>query len=790
MIPRLLYSIMLFVSIVCVAPLKAQSAKKLVKEAKSLYELQDFTGAQEKLQAALALESENDDALFLRGKTYKAQKDCRKAIADFQMAASFQPKNDELFEALAQCQLEVGAVSDALISIDRMLALSPKTSRYYHFKEDVLFSKKDFEKLAATTDQAISMDKSDDYSYFMKGRAADGLSNVSLAETQFIKAIELALDDKSKRDNASVLHPYYQELANVQKKLFKNQNAVLNYSKAIEMNPSDVNSLVNRGIVYFEMKDLPAASADFTKAISMNAKNPEAFYWRAQVNQQMGQFASAISDYNQAINIDEKRPNYFVGRAECYFTTSDFSSAVRDYKKALELNPSDAALNKAYANARQKKYDTNRETVNPSIKFVEPKIINGVLQIREDADHFMLKALITDASPIKSIVVDGKSIPLAEDEMNPEINQKIDLKDKKEFSIQVADVYLNGDNQIIKIEKTEVGKPVVNISNPYQTVDNELFIPNNPSILIEGKVHDQSLIKSIIINGTSASFPLEMTNPSFQALVVVGTQDTLAVQVTDILGNESITNYTLIREDTSGANPMGSTWVVFIENSNYKNLQKLEGPARDVADMTVALSKYKIDKIITKKDASKADLDKFFSIDLRDQIQKNRVKSLIIWYAGHGKFLNETGYWIPVDGDNYDEYTYYSINNLRASMQAYTMLKHVLVISDACESGPAFYMAMRDEIEPRVCDDWEVAKFRSAQVITSSNKEFSTDNSLFTQAFANTLNNNPNDCISVESIALKVMGVVKQNQRQSPKFGKIKGLDDENGTFFFIKKKF
>jgi hypothetical protein len=99
-------------------------------------------------------------------------------------------------------------------------------------------------------------------------------------------------------------------------------------------------------------------------------------------------------------------------------------------------------------------------------------------------------------------------------------------------------------------------------------------------------------------------------------------------------------------------------------------------------------------------------------------------------------------------------------------------------------------MAMRDELSPRLCDDWEVTKFKSAQVLTSSNKELSSDNSLFTQAFANTLNNNPNDCISIEAVTLKVLGIVKQNQKQTPKFGKIKGLDDENGTFFFIKKGF
>jgi hypothetical protein len=116
------------------------------------------------------------------------------------------------------------------------------------------------------------------------------------------------------------------------------------------------------------------------------------------------------------------------------------------------------------------------------------------------------------------------------------------------------------------------------------------------------------------------------------------------------------------------------------------------------------------------------------------------------------------------------------------------VLKHILVVSDACESGPAFYMAMRNDIKAKTCETWDPTKFRSAQVFTSSNKEFSSDNSLFTQAFVHTLQNNKQNCISIESIAEKVSGVVKQNLKQSPKFGKIKGLEDEDGSFFFLKK--
>ncbi|MEX1187823.1 MAG: tetratricopeptide repeat protein [Bacteroidia bacterium] len=768
----------------------SQSSKKLIKEAKSLYEQQNFSGAKAILDEVIKLEADNDDALFLRGKTYKALDECAKAVADFQAAASRQQKNADLYYSLAECQVSNGDIKNALISIDRIITLSPKNMTYYHFKERVLMNEKEFDKVIATADQAILMDDEDDYSYFMKGGAADSIGNYSLAETYFKKALELALDDKAKRENAAVLHPYFSGLANVQKALFKNQEALENYNNALKWNSSDIQSLNERGAIHLELKNFPQATADFTQAITLDQKNPEAYFRRGKVNMQLGQFASAINDFNQAIRYDDKNASFFQKRAECYFANADYNSAVLDYKRALELDPSNKELNKSYAEAKQKKYDLNKESTPPKILVISPKLKNKLIEVRKDLNEIEFKAQISDASPIKSIVLDGNILPLKEDEMNPEVSKILNIKDKKEIKIQASDVYLNSIEETYTLERTEVDPPTVNITSPFQTIENELFIENTASIMIEGKVTDESLISSIIINGTSASFPLEMKNPSFQALVNIGTKDTIEVKIADVLGNEQSIKYRLLREDTSGANPMGRTWVVFIENTNYKNLQKLDGPAKDIADMTVALSNYKIDKIITKKDASKSELDKFFSIDLRDQVQKNRVKSLIVWYAGHGKFLNETGYWIPIDGDNYDEYTYYSVNNLRAAMQAYTMVKHVLVISDACESGPAFYMAMRDELTPRLCDDWEVTKFKSAQVLTSSNKELSTDNSLFTQAFANTLNNNPNDCMSIEAITLKVMGIVKQNQKQTPKFGKIKGLDDENGSFFFIKKDF
>ncbi len=233
---------------------------------------------------------------------------------------------------------------------------------------------------------------------------------------------------------------------------------------------------------------------------------------------------------------------------------------------------------------------------------------------------------------------------------------------------------------------------------------------------------------------------------------------------------------------------MGKTWVVFIENSSYESFASLDGPIKDISTIQRALANYQVHRFMHQKDMTKTQMERFFTIDLRDEIKANQVKSLLIWYAGHGKFINEVGYWIPVDAKRDDEYSYFSIATLKAGMQSYAGLVHTLVVTDACESGPTFYQAMRGTSDEPTCDNIQAVSGKSAQVFSSAGYELAVDNSQFTQTFANTLLNNPNACIPIETVVKQVTAAVKNNNQQKPSFGNIAGLPVEDGTFFFIAK--
>ncbi len=354
------------------------------------------------------------------------------------------------------------------------------------------------------------------------------------------------------------------------------------------------------------------------------------------------------------------------------------------------------------------------------------------------------------------------------------------------------DDYNNEKSITYPVKRTEINPPQVLVLAPYASDDGQIYLDTNAdNINLQGKVNDNSKIKTIFIDGMTASYPLNDLNPTFNAVVPVLNKNKIVIEAEDIYGNKQIAEFRLNREGAqiSENNPMGKTWVVFIENSDYSTFASLEGPVKDINLMTRTFGNYQIHNIISKKNLTKAEMEKFFSIELRDQIKANQVKSLLIWYAGHGKFINDVGYWIPVDAKRDDEFTYFNINTLRASMETYlTYLTHTLVVTDACESGPSFYQAMRSDLKKRSCDDWQATQFKSSQVFSSAGYELAVDDSQFTRTFATALSNNPNACMPIEEVVAKVATAVGDNNQQKPKFGKITGLKDEDGTFFFIAR--
>lgn len=774
---------LLFVGMLSLVPtvILAQTPKKYCDAAEKFEKAKNYEGAIENYSKAIELDPKLEKAYISRAACYEKINFKPEAIEDYKKALAFNPKEKEYFYNAGRLLADLGKNTEADEMLRKALERDKGYTEALTVEVKVLFELKDYAYGIKVTEMALD-DKKTAQNLYNNAVMLDSLKNNIEAEKFY----------KSAKQTDPKFIPAYVALALTQIELGKNEEAMKVCDEALTKDPNSSEVFYAKSLVNAAKKDYQNAINEITKVI-LTKPTVTAYMLRANFYTVLGQHHNAINDYSQVIRLDDKDIYAYLNRAYASEFIQNFKAALTDYNKVASLANGDAKIDEIVKQAKKKIYELNKENSKPEIELTSLKTDKNTIKISADKNEISIKGVVKDASLIKNINVNSGTAVFSMDSLNPvftlTINELIKLN---EITVSATDIYNNTQITQFKIEKTESDKPIIAIETPIATFENEIFIENNnQEIFIQGKIKDASLIESISVEGVSASFNPTILNPEFSTQIKIADKAKISVTVRDIYGNENIQVYALNRSAATAGidNPMGNTWVVFIENSKYTSFPSLEGPAKDVTAMRTALANYKITKTIHRQNMTKTEMEKFFSIELRDYVKNNNINSLLIWYAGHGKYVSPTGYWVPADGKTDDEFSYFGINNLKAAMQSYAgKLVHTLVITDACESGATFLMAMRGGDEDKRCDNFELTKAKSSQVFTSAGYELASDNSQFTKTFVNCLNNNVDPCLPIEKIVKKVTVSVAQAGNQAPKFGKIKDLEDEGGTYFFIKK--
>ncbi len=772
----------LIVSLLLSINVKGQSAKKHFKAGEDYTESKNFEFAIDEFTKAVALDPDFTKAFVERGKLYDKAGNNEAAIEDFSKATVFEPKNEDLFYYLGKCYNKVGKYNQALGALNKATNLAKRELLPYQEKILTLLALEKFERALEVVDTALVI-KDNSLNNYYKGVISVKLEEFDNAEKFFNKSIT-----KSRYFIAARL-----DLADLYRNQGKLDNAMIQCNYVLNLDKKNIKAYYIRSDLYVKQLEYPNGINDVSRIIILDTDNPKWYALRGSYYQEFNQHLNAINDYSVAISFDKENPDYYFVRAKSYEHAMNYSSAAKDYETITQLSEYDVNAKKLLEATKVRLFEINRENDKPEIIIVDPEPTSGtILELPGDKETVLIKGKVWDNSDLSYLKINDKDVRFDKKDNHYEFITDVDIRDFDELVITALDVYDNKQTGIFPIKRTEVEPPLVKIIAPYASDNNLIYLESNdPTLYIEGQITDESHIRSIFIEGVTASYRMDVENPKFSANIDIMNKNKFTVIAEDMFGNRVEKEFTLNREGAiiSQNNPMGKTWVVFIENSKYEVFASLEGPVKDVSLMKASFAKYQIHNIITKQNMTKEELERFFSIELRDLLRSNHVNSLLVWYAGHGKFVNETGYWIPVDAQRDDEFTYYNINTLKAAMQSYSSsLTHTLVVSDACESGPTFYQAMRSTPKERSCDDWTATRSKSSQVFSSAGYELAVDNSQFTRTFANSLANNPNSCIPIENIVSQVTIAVIKNNQQRPKFGKIAGLEDENGTFFFMLK--
>ena len=87
----------------------------------------------------------------------------------------------------------------------------------------------------------------------------------------------------------------------------------------------------NRGLADVKQGDLTQAIIDYTKAIEIDPKHAETYDNRGIIYEKQGNVPQAIADYNKAIELNPNYANSYNNRGLTYANQGNYNQAILDY---------------------------------------------------------------------------------------------------------------------------------------------------------------------------------------------------------------------------------------------------------------------------------------------------------------------------------------------------------------------------------------------------------------------------------------------------------------------------
>lgn len=125
------------------------------------------------------------------------------------------------------------------------------------------------------------------------------------------------------------------------------QEAIIYYTKVIELNPKLEDAFFRRGLCKGHLGDLIGQIDDYSKGIEL-APTSDNFVSRALIKKKAKDYTGVVEDCSQAISLNKNSSYAYQFRGEANAELSDFKEAIADLEKAIEIEESKAKQDSAY----------------------------------------------------------------------------------------------------------------------------------------------------------------------------------------------------------------------------------------------------------------------------------------------------------------------------------------------------------------------------------------------------------------------------------------------------------
>ena len=705
---------------------QAQGGKAFLKEGDAFRKDGQLEKALEKYDLAVSVDPNLIKAFQARAEVNELLGKKLAVAQDRRRIAVLEPREASFATAAAKAFMELDSAATARSLCDAALLADDKYMDALQTKTRACLALGDLDGAAKASDAALDLKGTTD-TYFLHGSVRSAMRDYKVAEADLDRVIEWN----------HMYEPAYVAQAEVQLKLYEQysgptmqmrtlEKAIEKCTVAMDLNPQSTDALFTRSKAYAYQKEYAKAIDDISRCMALGRTDKAVYHQRALYYSGYGQHQNAVNDLNKILVDDPKDVPVLILRAQCKEANLDMEGALKDLDMAQKAMHGNAVfgsddrkrIDESKARIAQQVFEMNRESDAPRLTVLEPYSKDSVAQVSASLPRLKVSGHILDKSLLRSITVNGAMAEFAKDEKDPQFFAVIPWSaEDKEIIVQAVDIYDNLAVVELKVERTEGIPPSIALTAPETNTDRVVTVASGKeSVFVEGKVTDASPIRLIAVNGVNASYAPDQLDPEFSIKVDVAGKNDFTIHAEDQFGNGTDQVYTLVRKaehvvvnkplistttpttttTASATTRTGPTWVIHIENSNYRNFPAIQASGSDAAKMQKAFANYSIAKTINKKNLSKEQLDRFFNIELRDLVRTNKVATILVWYGGHDKSVGGKAYWVPVDARKDDIYSYFNYGSLKAQMQNYSeSVDKTVVVSAAAGSGASFYELTR-----------------------------------------------------------------------------------------------
>ncbi len=265
----------------------------------------------------------------------------RDAVKAFDRSIALQPRSIAGNYGKGLALLSNGEYLGALKSFDRAIELVPATDKanfYYHWKYRALSLRRlnRYPEALASIDRAIDLESQDPIIFSEKVGLLSQLK-------RYPEALAICDNIINKEPKAWA----YVNRGIIKYELGDKKGAIVDYDRAIQLNPQYAGAYVDRGIAKSDLGDNNGAMSDYETAIAIDPQFPFAYVNRGIAKSESGNKRAAIIDYDRAIAIDPQFTLAYYNRGIAKSGLGDKKGAMSDYNRAITIDPQNS---KAYYN--------------------------------------------------------------------------------------------------------------------------------------------------------------------------------------------------------------------------------------------------------------------------------------------------------------------------------------------------------------------------------------------------------------------------------------------------------